>query len=166
MTISIATYQVRCDEPGCYNTMHFIAGVDPHYTGLYEITPERVGITYRFWEGEVTPDGKHRCKACRIRLGTFAERTPNEITETLAEGWRMDKESRLSALAAVVRAARRYRGAEQDGTPRLWRGKDLQKIASALDNALEVLDGTEQTSTNQQQIGNDRSDGDVVSGDC
>lgn len=41
---------------------------------------------------------------------------------------------------AVIDAARAYRLAELDGTPRMWRGKDLQALATVLDEALEALE--------------------------
>jgi hypothetical protein len=49
---------------------------------------------------------------------------------------RLQRESAL----AVINAARVYRAAEQAGTPRMWRGKALQDLASALDDALEAFD--------------------------
>jgi hypothetical protein len=39
---------------------------------------------------------------------------------------------------AAIAAAKAYRRAEQDGTPR--RGKDLQELARSLDGALEALE--------------------------
>lgn len=41
---------------------------------------------------------------------------------------------------AVVEAARAYRKAETDGTPRMFRGKALQDLADVLDDALAVFD--------------------------
>lgn len=41
---------------------------------------------------------------------------------------------------AVIGAARQYREAETDGTPRMWRGKDLQDLANTLDEALAAYD--------------------------
>lgn len=46
---------------------------------------------------------------------------------------------RPTGVAAALTAARAYRAAEQDGTPRLWRGKALQDLANALDDALEAV---------------------------
>jgi hypothetical protein len=40
----------------------------------------------------------------------------------------------------IIDAARRYRQAETDGTPRMWRGKELQDLANVLDEALGALD--------------------------
>lgn len=45
----------------------------------------------------------------------------------------------LEAQDRVVKAAEKYRKAEQDGTPRMWRGKDLHDLSAALDMALEAL---------------------------
>jgi pyruvate kinase len=45
----------------------------------------------------------------------------------------------LGRMDAVIDAAIAYRKAEQDSTPRIWRGKDLQDLATALDNAIEAL---------------------------
>lgn len=42
-------------------------------------------------------------------------------------------------ILEVIRSAFAYRKAEQDGTPRLWRGKKLQDFATALDEALEKV---------------------------
>jgi hypothetical protein len=44
------------------------------------------------------------------------------------------------ALAVVIEAARAYREAETDGTPRMYRGKALQDLANALDDTLAALD--------------------------
>lgn len=44
---------------------------------------------------------------------------------------------------AVIDAARAYRLAELNGTPRMWRGKDLQALATVLDEALEALEALE-----------------------
>lgn len=41
-------------------------------------------------------------------------------------------------IIAVIRSAHAYRKADQDGTPRLWRGKTLQDLAASLDDALEA----------------------------
>jgi len=40
---------------------------------------------------------------------------------------------------AVIEAARAYREAETDGTPRMWRGKALQDLTNRLDEALDAL---------------------------
>lgn len=40
----------------------------------------------------------------------------------------------------VIDAARAYRQAETDGTPRMWRGKELQDLANALDAAIDEYD--------------------------
>lgn len=45
----------------------------------------------------------------------------------------------MAALRDAFLAAKAYRAAEQDGTPRLWRGKDLHDLAMQLDTALERL---------------------------
>lgn len=43
------------------------------------------------------------------------------------------------AWVRVVRAAAAYRKMEQDGTPRLWRGKELHEAGLELDAQLEAL---------------------------
>lgn len=43
---------------------------------------------------------------------------------------------RLALLPPIEAAARRYRQAETDGTPRMWRGKALQDLANALDETM------------------------------
>lgn len=43
---------------------------------------------------------------------------------------------RLALLPPIAAAAARYRSAECDGTPRLWRGKALQDLANSLDGEL------------------------------
>jgi hypothetical protein len=48
-------------------------------------------------------------------------------------------------LIAVAEAAATYRQAETDGTPRMWRGKDLHDLAGVLDDALAALSSGEQT---------------------
>lgn len=63
-----------------------------------------------------------------------------------SEYWQQRAEAAEAALAAaraqaerdaaVIEAADAYRTAEQDGTPRLWKGKDLHDLAMALDDAL------------------------------
>jgi len=40
-------------------------------------------------------------------------------------------------LIDVLEAARAYRKAEQDGTPRIWKGKDLCDLADKLDAVIE-----------------------------
>lgn len=40
-------------------------------------------------------------------------------------------------ILAVIQAAHAYRKAEQDRTPRLWRGKDLHDLGLKLDDALD-----------------------------
>lgn len=45
----------------------------------------------------------------------------------------------VKILRAIAGAARAYRKAEQEGTPRLWRGKDLHDLAAELDSKLEAL---------------------------
>jgi hypothetical protein len=42
-------------------------------------------------------------------------------------------------LLAVIQAAHAYRAAEQNGTPRLWRGKELHDLGMKLDDALEAV---------------------------
>lgn len=42
----------------------------------------------------------------------------------------------LRLMRAVCDAAADYRTAEQDGTPRLWKGKELCDVADVLDKAL------------------------------
>lgn len=49
-------------------------------------------------------------------------------------------------ILAVIQAALAYRKAEQDGTPRMWRGKTLHDLGLKLDDALEAVEakhGTE-----------------------
>lgn len=47
----------------------------------------------------------------------------------------------ILALFRVAEAAAAYRAAEQDGTPRLWKGKDLCDLAARLDDELVNLSG-------------------------
>lgn len=49
-------------------------------------------------------------------------------------------EDNIKLQTVVIDAARAYRRAELDGTPRMWRGKALQDLATALDEAIEVYD--------------------------
>lgn len=49
------------------------------------------------------------------------------------------RERALTEAAPVIDAARAYRQAELDGTPRMWRGKQLQDLATALDEALDAF---------------------------
>jgi hypothetical protein len=42
-------------------------------------------------------------------------------------------------ITELIRAAYAYRKVEQDGTPRLWRGKELQDFATSLDEAIEAV---------------------------
>lgn len=44
----------------------------------------------------------------------------------------------LARYRAIEEAATAYRRAEQDGTPRLWRGKDLHELGLALDETVEA----------------------------
>jgi transcription elongation factor Elf1 len=46
----------------------------------------------------------------------------------------------IDNLSAVVDAARAYRTAESDDTPRMWRGKALQDLANDLDDRIAALD--------------------------
>jgi hypothetical protein len=50
-----------------------------------------------------------------------------------------------AALQDVADAARAYRAAEAEETPRLWRGKRLHDLGIALDRALEHLDAPPET---------------------
>lgn len=50
-----------------------------------------------------------------------------------------EAEAEVARLRAVERAAAAYRQAEQDGTPRMWRGKALHDLATALDDALAAV---------------------------
>ena len=42
-------------------------------------------------------------------------------------------------LLALIQVAYAYRRAEQNGTPRMWRGKDLHDLGLKLDDAIEAI---------------------------
>lgn len=46
----------------------------------------------------------------------------------------------LDMAEKVIQAAKRYRAEEQDGTPRLWRGKKLHDLGLRLDKAITVYE--------------------------
>ena len=46
---------------------------------------------------------------------------------------------RVADLTRALEYAREYRAAEQDGTPRMFRGKKLHDLGAALDSALAAL---------------------------
>ena len=48
-------------------------------------------------------------------------------------------------LEALVEAARTYRAAVADCTPRMWHGKALQDLADKLDNAIARYDAASET---------------------
>lgn len=61
-------------------------------------------------------------------MAASSEKVPGAVDTTAAPG---------QALAAAIA----YRAAEQDNTPRMWRGKDLHELGMALDAALEPFIG-------------------------
>lgn len=139
--ISVATYQVSCDEPGCRESSNFIADTNGALSGIYEVTTEVANAVYVFFGGEITAEGKHRCKACRERIhGKLESQTPKEINQQLDAI--TAAKTTLPALVSIVASARNYRAAEQDGTPRLWRGRELHELAVVLDDALEEFNGS------------------------
>lgn len=73
---------------------------------------------------QITPTNSDmQWKACRIRKEM--EDAVNSVPKLLNE---------------VFQAARSYRKAEQDGTPRMWRGKALQDLANTLDDKITALE--------------------------
>jgi hypothetical protein len=134
MSFSIAFYQVQCDEPGCRTYMSFSlsATAVPH---VYQMTPEAANGAYELHGGEILPDGKHRCPSCRAKLGTQNSLKPDDYRRIFDR----PVPNLLKPVFDTIDAAKAYRAAEQDGTPRLWRGKSLQDLASRLDDTLEVI---------------------------
>ncbi|HZT90362.1 MAG TPA: hypothetical protein VFA12_20645 [Stellaceae bacterium] len=83
------------------------------------------------------------CDDCAevIRAGENLHKPQRDAQAVLAR-----ERAERARLRKVVEAARRYRDAETDGTPRLWRGKDLQDLANTLDEALAELDAAQEPS--------------------
>lgn len=128
MTVTAPVYQILCDEPGCGRVQTFLLR---ETESVFEmISPDEVYVHHG---GEILSDGTYRCSTCR----KIAPPEPKEITERLARLHAAP--SILCLLWDVVERARAYRTLEQDGTPRLWRGKILSDKALELDEALERI---------------------------
>jgi len=134
MTVTAPTFQIVCDEPGCHNILTLICGSTP-YPGVYEVSG--ANVRYATWGGETLPDGKHRCRSCRAKLGTLTPLTADEAVRLHFAA--KEHETAVALVTDAIEAAAAYRAAEQDGTPRIWRGKALQDIAGKLDDALEIV---------------------------
>jgi hypothetical protein len=136
MTITAPVYQIHCDEPGCGRVHTFLLS-STDWPGVYEMPS--ANEVYAHFGGETLDDGKHRCAQCRAKSDHPPDAPkPQEITERMLRI--TAARSRVTSAAVVITRAQAYRATEQDGTPRLWRGKHLNDLGIALDEALEQFD--------------------------
>lgn len=77
----------------------------------------------------------HPCQYCK----PLNPPPPHDEAKRLAamEAVHASDARRAAFRADAIQAAITYRAAEQDGTPRIWRGEDLHDLGVTLDTALE-----------------------------